>query len=180
MRLTLRCAGAGPHTRSADGALAHRQGLIERWRVPPAEAIKRLTPLQGQEAAGAVHRARGAAGGLHAQHLERAIDDGHVVKTTINRLTLHLAAAEDYPAFAQLTRQTRLRRLAKTHPHVDAAALAAWFQTPRTNPEIRERKLEYDPEPDGLWSAVIVARTLLPLIQLPPAGHWNDRGARSS
>jgi hypothetical protein len=34
--------------------------------------------------------------------------------------------------------------------------------------------LEYDPEPEGPWTAVIHARTLLPLVQLPPAGHWDD------
>ena len=34
--------------------------------------------------------------------------------------------------------------------------------------------LEWEPEPIGPWNAVVFVRSLLPLIQLPPAGHWND------
>jgi hypothetical protein len=161
-------------TKQLTVALAHRQGLIERWRVPPAKAIKRLTPLQAQEPRAPYVALAARLEVFERADLERAIDAGAVVKTTINRLTLHLAAAEDYPAYAQLTRQARQRRIAKTHPHVDTEALAAWFRTPRTNPEIRERMLEYEPEPDGPWTAVALARILLPLIQVPPAGHWND------
>jgi hypothetical protein len=155
-------------------ALAQRQGLSERWRVGPAEAIRRLTPLQAQEPRAPFVALAARLEGFERAHLERALDAGAVVKTTINRMTLHLAAADDYPAYAQLTRQARLRKAAKTHPQIDAQALAAWFRTPRTNTEIRERMLEYEPEPDGPWTAVLLARTVLPLIQLPPAGHWTD------
>jgi hypothetical protein len=66
-----------------------------------------------------------------------------VVKTTIMRLTLHLAAAADYLAYAQLTRQVRLRAWRKQYAHLDeaqvTAELGAWLREPLTNEQIRER-----------------------------------------
>ena len=102
-----------------------------------------------------------------------------MIKTTIMRLTLHLAAAAEYPAYAQLTRQARMRAWRKTYPHLDestvAAELGAWLAEPRSNDEIRERVRRYEGVTDDVWTAVIFARTLLALVQLPPAGFWRDR-----
>ena len=58
--------------------------------------------------------------------------------------------------------------MARDRPAVDEEAeeLAAWFTTPRTNKDIRA-KIE---APD-LWTPILRARTLVPLVQLPPAGH---------
>jgi hypothetical protein len=95
------------------------------------------------------------------------------------RLTLHLAAADDYPAYAQLTRQARMRTWRKQYAHLDeaevAAELGAWLGEPRTNEEIRERVGRYEGVTSGPWTPIIFARNLLPLVQLPPAGSWADR-----
>jgi hypothetical protein len=95
------------------------------------------------------------------------------------RLTLHLAAAADYPAYAQLTRQARMRTWRKQYAHLDeaevTAELSAWLREPRSNEEIRERVRGYEGVGHEPWSPIIFARTLLPLVQLPPAGHWGDR-----
>src|SRR4029079_43731 len=97
-----------------------------------------------------------------------------VVKTTVMRTTLHLVAADDYPAYAQIARQARLRAWRKAYPHLDERVvteeLTGWFGEPRTNGEIRERVGRYVGVPDNPWSSVLMARTLVPLIQLPPAG----------
>ncbi len=159
-------------------ALAARQFLVERRRIPAAEAVRRLTPLQGQHPPAPFIALAARLEGFTREELEAAIDTRDVVKTTINRLTLHLAAATDFPAFAQLTRQARMRNWRKTYPHLDeervTAELSEFFATPRTNTGIRERVREYEGvEPDP-WTPVIFARTLLPLVQLPPAGHWDD------
>lgn len=164
-------------------ALAARQGLLERLRVDPAEAVRRLTPLQAQHPPAPYLALAARVEGFTRGSLEAAITGGAVVKTTINRLTLHLAAADDYPAYAQLTRRARMRAWRKQYAHLDeervTAELTAWFREPRTNAEVRERVGAYEgvtPEP---WTPVIFARNLLPLIQLPPAGHWaDDRRAR--
>ncbi len=159
-------------------ALAARQGLIERRRLDPAEAIRRLTPLQGQHPPAPFIALAARLDGFTRADLEAAITAGSVVKTTINRLTLHLAAAADYPAYAQLTRQPWMRKWRKQYAHLDeervTAELSAWFREPRTNAEVRERVGAYDGVTDDAWTPVIFARTLLPLIQLPPAGHWDD------
>ena len=160
-------------------ALAARQMLLHRQRLAPAEAIRRLTPLQGQHAPAPYVALAARLEGFAREDLQAAVDARTVVKTTINRLTLHLAAAEDYPAYAQLTRQARMRGWRKTYAHLDEARvvanLGAWLKRPRTNDEIRERVRRYEGVRDDPWTAVTFARTLLPLVQLPPAGHWKDR-----
>jgi hypothetical protein len=164
-------------------ALAARQGLIERKRLAPAEAIRRLTPLQGQHPPAPFIALAARLDGFTRADLEAAITTGAVVKTTIMRLTLHLAAADDYPAYAQLTRQARMRTWRKQYAHLDeervTAELSAWLAEPRDNAEIRERVGAYDGVEATPWAPIIFARTLLPLIQLPPAGHWDHtRGSR--
>jgi Winged helix DNA-binding domain len=94
------------------------------------------------------------------------------------RLTLHLAAAADYPAYAQLTRQARMRTWRKQYAHLDEAAVTAeltdWFREPRTNEGVREHVGRYDGVTSEPWTPVWFARSLLPLVQLAPAGHWSD------
>jgi hypothetical protein len=153
--------------------------LLERQRLAPAEAIRRLTPLQGQHAPAPYVALAARLEGFTRDDLEAAFSARSVVKTTIMRLTLHVAAADDYAAYAQLTRQPEMRKWRKTYAHLDeakvAAELSAWLRTPRTNPEIRERVRRYDGVTDEPWTSVIFARMLLPLVQLPPAGFWDDK-----
>jgi len=159
-------------------ALAARQMLLSRSRASPAEAIRRLTPLQGQHAPAPYLALAARVEGFAREQLETALADGSVVKSTLMRLTLHLAAAADYPAYHELARQARMRTWRNRYAHLDegevAASLAAWLREPRTNDDIRERVGRYGVPSEG-WEPVIFARTLLPLVQLPPAGFWNDR-----
>jgi hypothetical protein len=164
-------------------ALAARQLLLTRKRLSPAAAIARLTPLQGQDSPAPYVALAARLDGFTQAKLHAALTRGSVVKTTIMRLTLHLAAGADYPAYAQLSRQARMRTWRNTYAHLDEAQviaeLGAWLRTPRTNDEIRERVLRYEgvaPEP---WTSVIFARSVLPLVQLAPAGFWRERGRAS-
>jgi hypothetical protein len=164
--------------RELTAALAARQFLIERRTLAPADAIRHLTPLQGQQPR-APHIALAARLNRFQQaDLEAAIDKGEVAKATIMRMTLHLAAADDFPAYAQLSRHTRMRTLRNRHPEFDeeraVRELGEWLRTPRSNPEIRERVMAYDGAPQDPNWPVLMARTLLPLVFQPPAGHWRD------
>jgi hypothetical protein len=165
--------------RELTAALAARQLLTARRRIAPAEAIRVLTPLQGQDSRAPFVALAARLDGFTRADLEAAIAERDVVKTTIMRLTLHVAAAADYPAYAQLARQARLRNWRATYPQLDAqdvtAELRAWLAEPRTNDEIRARVRDYDGVTAEPWTAVIFARTLLPLVQLPPAGFWDDK-----
>lgn len=160
-------------------AHAARQMLLERHALDPGEAIRRLTPLQGQDPPAPYVALAARLEGFSRAGLEAAIDCREVVKTTINRLTLHLAAAHDYPAYAQLTRQARIRAWRKTYAHLDeeavTAELGAWLAQPRSNEEIRERVGRYEGVAHDAVTPIIFARIVLPLVQVPPAGHWGDR-----
>lgn len=145
--------------------------LLERRSLAPEEAIRLLTPLQGQDPPAPYIALAARLDGFSRDDLQAAIERRSVVKTTIMRLTLHLAAAAEYPAYAQLTRQVRMRKWRKTYPHLDelavGAELGAWLAKPRTNDEIRERLRRYEGVTDEPSTAVIFARTLLALVQLP-------------
>jgi len=159
-------------------ALAARQMLLHRQALAPGEAIRRLTPLQAQDSPAPYVALAARLEGFARDDLQAAIEHRDVVKTTIMRLTLHLVAAAEYPAYAQLTRQARMRTWRKTYAHLDEAAVAAelgtWLSQPRTNDEIRERVGRYEGVSDDPTTAVSFARTLLPLVQLPPAGFWRQ------
>jgi hypothetical protein len=160
-------------------ALAARQGLIERHRLSPTEAIRRLTPLQAQHPPAPYIALAARLEGFTRAHLEAAVAARSVVKTTLLRLTLHLAAANEYPAYAQLSRRAQMRTWRKRYPHLDeaevAADLGAWLAEPRTNEEIRERVGRYEGVTSDPWTPILFARNVLPLVQLPPAGSWSDR-----
>jgi Winged helix DNA-binding domain len=159
-------------------ALAERQLLRERVRLDPAEAIRVLTPLQAQDPPAPYVALAARLEGFERTQLEAAIDAGAVVKTTIMRLTLHLAAAVDYPAYHRLSTAGRMRGWRRQFAHLDEEKvvrdLRTWLGQPRTNAEIREHlRARYDGiEAD--WRPIWFARNVLPLVQLPPAGHWDD------
>jgi hypothetical protein len=164
--------------RELTAALAARQMLLERRSVSPAEAVRRLTPLQGQHPPAPFIALAARVEGLERGSLEAAIEAGQLVKATLMRQTLHLAAADDLPAYATLWRQPWLRKWRGTYAHLDEerviAELREFLSEPRTNPEIREHVGLYDGVPaDQPWAAVLFARTLLPLVQLSPAGFWD-------
>ena len=165
--------------RELTAALAVRQMLFERQPLDAVEAIRRLTPLQGQEPRAPYVSLAARVAGFTRDQLESAVHAQHVVKTTVMRTTLHLVAADEYPAYAQLSRQARLRTWRKAYPHLNAeevgAELRAWLKEPRSNQEIDERVRAYGGVPDTPYASVFFARTLVPLVQLPPAGSWGDR-----
>ena len=165
--------------RELTAALAARQLLLERRRLAPDEAIRLLTPLQGQHPPAPYVALAARLEGFTRAELEAAIASRSVVKSTLMRLTLHVAAASEYPAYAQLARQARMRAWRATYAQLDEAQVAAelgvWLAEPRTNDAIRERVAAYDGVPDDAWTPLIFARTLLPLVQLAPAGFWDDK-----
>jgi hypothetical protein len=159
-------------------ALAARQMLLARRQLAPADAIRRLTPLQAQHAPAPYLALAARLEGFGRDALEAAFAAREVVKTTIMRNTLHAVPADEYGAYAQLTRQARLRTWRRVYAHLDeervVAELSAWLREPRTNADIRARVGAIDGVADDPWSPVMFARTLLPLVQLPPAGFWDD------
>jgi len=96
------------------------------------------------------------------------------------RRTLHLVAAADLPAFAQLSRQAWLRSWRGRHADLDEervlAELGAWLRAPRTNAEIAERACGLLETPAHGYEGILAVRYLLALVQLPPAGFRRETG----
>ena len=63
-------------------ALAARQMLLDRQALAPAEAIRRLTPLQGQDPPAPYVALSARLEGFAREDLQAALDGAKVVKTT--------------------------------------------------------------------------------------------------
>jgi hypothetical protein len=108
---------------------------------------ERLLAVQAQDARGARLAVRARSEGLAASDIDRALDERRLIVTWVNRGTLHLIRAEDYPLLQALTTpplwtscRTRLRQTgvgdrAERGVEVVAKALE---DGPRTRAELRD------------------------------------------
>ena len=76
-----------------------RQSLLVRADENPTTAIHRLAGLQAQYANSPYVALWSRLMDFGIDDLERALDERSVVKASTIRATLHLVAAEDFPAF---------------------------------------------------------------------------------
>lgn len=164
-------------------SLLARQLLLERRRLPAAEAVRRLVALQAQYSPSPYLALHARVEGFAVADLERALRRGTVVKSTLMRGTLHLVHAAAYPAYASAWGFQARRMLAPTVRAGDAAApavlaaVAGFLREPRTTDEIRSFTRELT---DGRLSdgneGLDLARATLPLVHVPPSGLWRQHG----
>jgi hypothetical protein len=93
------------------------QGLATRPGRTPEAVAERLLAIQGQDPRGARLAVRARSEGLAASDVDRALDERRLIVTWVNRGTLHLIRADDYPLLQALTTpplwtscRTRLRQ----------------------------------------------------------------------
>jgi hypothetical protein len=79
------------------------QGLATRPGRDPVGVAERLLAIQGQDPKGARLAVRARSEGLAAADVDRALDERRLIVTWVNRGTLHLIRAEDYPLLHGLT-----------------------------------------------------------------------------
>jgi hypothetical protein len=126
------------------------QGLATRPARDPAEVAERLLAIQGQDPRGARLAVRARSEGLAAADVDRALDQRRLLITWVNRGTLHLIRAEDYPLLQALTTpplwttcRTRLRQTgvgeAAGERGVETVARALADEGPLTRAQLRER-----------------------------------------
>jgi hypothetical protein len=108
---------------------------------------ERLLAIQGQDSRGARLAVRARSEGLVASDVDRALDERRLIITWVNRGTLHLIRAEDYPLLQALTTpplwtscRTRLRQTGvgdRADRGVEVVARAL-EDGPRTRAELRD------------------------------------------
>jgi hypothetical protein len=93
------------------------QGLATRPARTPEAVAERLLAIQGQDPRGARLAVRARSEALAASAVDTALDERRLIITWVNRGTLHLIRAEDYPLLHALTTpplwtscRTRLRQ----------------------------------------------------------------------
>ena len=154
-------------------ALTHatmvRQGLSSRRRVGVTDAVRSVLALQAQEPAAPYLALWNRIDGFDATELDRAFDDGAIVKASLFRFTLHAVAVDDV-AWARAAMQSRahdagyydiLADIGLTSERAQELRerLATAMVEPYSNDDIGEALAELVPEADDparLWSALRV------------------------
>jgi hypothetical protein len=136
--------------REVHAARLTAQGLATRPARDPVAVAERLLAIQGQDPRGARLAVRARGEGLAAADVDRALEERELVITWVNRGTLHLIRAEDYPLLQALTTpplwtscRTRLRQTgvgeAAAERGVETVARALADEGPLTRTQLRER-----------------------------------------
>ena len=172
--------------RELNRALLARQLLLERERIPVVRAVEALAGLQGQWAPSPYVALWSRLAGFEREQLQRPLDRGDIVKTTLMRATLHLVSAREYPAYSLATLDGRfgawrpsggpaIADLREVHDRV----LRFAARTARSREEIREHIAEHMPSDAKderlrnwlLWAAVATSG----LVWEPAGAHWEHR-----
>jgi len=116
--------------RELNRALLERQMLLKRKRLGVQEAVERLCALQAQYSLSPYIALWSRLTGFQREQLTRALEEREVVKSTLFRITLHIASARDYPYFAaaflpaaqEMTARVTPEQITKLSRKVHAAA----------------------------------------------------------
>jgi hypothetical protein len=171
-------------TRELNRALLDRQALLRRVDRPALELVEHLVGLQAQEPEDPYVGLWTRLAGFHAAELARALLHREAVRIALQRSTIHLVSARDcvalrpvlQPVGERMARGQFGRRLAGVDPaELAAAARELVDAEPLTFGELGKRLAERWPDREPLALAQ-TARTLLPLVQVPPRGVWKRSG----
>jgi hypothetical protein len=155
-------------TRELNRATLARQLLLERSRLSVPKAVERVAAMQAQAPNSPYVGLWSRLEGFDRPKLTRALERRRVTRSTLFRITVHLVAATDQPAFARLNHEqwredflreglpyddlvSRVERLAENETFTYADLEAAM-------PELGERRHR--------------VRCFAPLVHVPPSGTW--------
>jgi hypothetical protein len=161
-----------------------RQLLLERSRTDCAAAVRRLVGLQGQYSPSPYLALLARLEGFAAQDLEACLAARSVVKATLMRGTLHLAAAEDFAAYAEIYRVQSTAHWLGRYPGLDPDAVvrrvAAAAREGCAGEELADLvEAAATGVVERRRDRLHIARGLVPLVQVPPAGYWRWHGNAS-
>ena len=172
--------------RARNRALLARQLLLSRVSLSPVRAVERLVGMQAQTPRSPYTALWSRLRSFDPMSLSRAIEGRKLVRIALMRSTIHLVSAADAMLLRPLMEPVLARELSSTTwaPQLagldlDAVARGArriLEEQPRTPAKLGAAlALEFPGrEPRALAHA---ARTLLPLVQIPPRALWQRSGA---
>lgn len=171
--------------RALGRALLHRQWLVERHQAPPLDAVEHLVALQAQSGDAPYYQLWSRLAGFTTGDLSALLTGRQAVRVVMMRGTIHLVSARDALRLRVVVQPYLDRTLPATTagrkvPGLDPAELADAARTalaagPLHNDELGARLAARwpDAEPNDL---AYLARSLLPLVQVPPRGVWGASG----
>jgi Winged helix DNA-binding domain len=168
-----------------------RQSLLERSDASAAVTVCRLAGIQAQHSSASHVALWSRVAGFESSKLEGALKRRTVVKATTIRSTLHLVAAEDYPAFDVASSVARVNVWGATAKRagVDVAAihrkLLGYANEPRTVDELEAFIETLAPgaklvasAPAGVTRVAFrIVSAYGGLVHVPPSGFWGEHGA---
>ena len=170
--------------RALNRALLDRQLLLRRHDLEPLAALRRLVALQSQAPEPPYWALRARLADFEPGHLSRLLTDRWVVRLAMMRSTLFLVGADDARTLRPLLQPGLDRALrgvvGPALAELDQAEVAATVrglvqERPRTLDELGKhlvaRWSRFDPA-----DLARVARTAVPLVQVPPRGLWQTGG----
>ncbi len=172
--------------RSRNRALLARQLLLERGATTPLRVVERLVGLQAQTPRSPYTALWSRLRDFDPMSLSGLLESRRAVRVALMRSTIHLVSARDAMILRPLIVPVLLRELgSRTYrgplAGLDLDALAATARQildarPMTPAALGAALAETwrDREPRALAHA---ARTMLPLVQIPPRGLWDRAGA---
>ena len=160
--------------RELNRALLERQLLLSRRKLPVPRAIERLCVLQAQFPQSPYIALWSRLEGFRKEQLTKGLEQRRVVKSQLFRITLHISSARDYPYFAaawlpaarEMTPGVAAAMLEQLSREVTAAATKGPITHEQLEAIASERMRGFR------WRA----RTLAPLVHLPPSGTWSFYG----
>jgi hypothetical protein len=160
--------------------LLRRQHLLERTDATPVGMTAHLVGLQGQEPLPPYLSLHARLTDLDPDAVSRGLEDRSLVRVLAMRGTIHLLTADDALALRPWT-QPALDRVLRNHAAADADVVRATVHAALAHGPVGQRELA-----DALAPVLtdvprtdlgVLARGLVPLVQLPPRGTWRGPGA---
>lgn len=164
--------------RQLNRTLLRRQHLLERVDLTPHELATHLVGLQAQETLPPYLSMAARLTTFDPYAVTRALEDGSLVRLGTLRGTLHVHEAADVLGLRPWLQPSLDRQMQGRVP-VDHATLAAATEELLAGGPVEHRALMEALAarfPASGSELVVVARTILPLVQLPPRGTWHGSG----
>jgi Winged helix DNA-binding domain len=165
-------------------ALLARQHLVERTSMPTAAMVEHLVGMQAQLPEDPYLGLWSRIDAFDPESLSTLIAEREAVRIAGMRSTIHLMTAGDALILRPLTQGVLERALRSNQlkllggvdlAELDALARQHVAEKPRTSIELGRLLAERWPERDASTLS-IAARTVVPLVQVPPRGLWGGRG----